>query len=626
MPEDRTIPPSPSESDRPGDRQEGLQDGPQEGSQDGPQEGFQEEPRSGVSRRNFLQWTAAAGAGASLGGMLHGLPAGALTNVDAPNQEIEEASIAELQAKLESGELTAVDLVNMYLERIDALDRGGPCLNSIIETNPDAMLLAERRDRERAMGEVRGPLHGIPIVVKDNIDSSDRMMTTAGSLALVGDAAPLDARALWKLRRAGAILLGKAGLSEWANFRGFDSTSGWSGRGGQVRNPYVLDRNPCGSSSGSAAAVSANLCAAALGTETDGSVVCPASACGVVGIKPTVGLVSRRGVVPIASAQDTIGVHGRTVADAAAVLGVMTGGDLDDPATFASAGNFYEDYTQFLDPDGLVGARIGVTRFATGGSSEADVLFDEAIEAMRDAGATIVDPADPPNVDEFFADSAEVIVLVHEFKRDLNAYLATRTGVPAGNLADVIAFNLDNGADELQYFGQEWFELAEAEVFGVTEYLEALERGRRLAGPEGIDAVLDAHQLDALVAPTGSPAWTTDLVNGDHFLTGSSSYAAVAGYPNITVPAGFSFGLPLGVSFFGRRWSEPTLIKLTSGFEAATGVRTPPTFQESVELPKAHGQRGEPRTGTAERSSADSLARRVLSAVQGSGLRRPRYL
>lgn len=606
MSEDRPTPPVPPEDDRPEDPRD--------------------ERRSGVSRRNFLQWTAAAGAGASLGGMLHGLPAGALTNIQAPNQEIEEATIAELQAMMESGELSAVDLVDMYLDRIDAIDRNGPCLNSIIETNPDARFLAERRDRERANGLVRGPLHGIPIVVKDNIDSSDRMMTTAGSLALAGDPARLDARALWKLRRAGAILLGKAGLSEWANFRGFDSTSGWSGRGGQVRNPYILDRNPCGSSSGSAAAVSANLTAVALGTETDGSVVCPASACGVVGIKPTVGLVSRSGVVPIAAAQDTIGVHGRSVADAAAVLGAMTGGDARDPATFASAGNFFEDYTQFIDPNGLVGARIGVTRFASGGSTEADIVFEQAIQAMADAGATIVDPADPPNVNEFFNDSSEIIVLVYEFKRDLNAYLATRTGVPVSTMADVIRFNQDNAGDELQYFGQEWFELAEAEIFGEADYLAALERGPRLAGPEGIDAVMDDLQLDALVAPTGSPAWTTDLVNGDHFLTGSSSYAAVAGYPNVSVPAGFSFGLPVGVSFFGRRWSEPTLIKLASGFETATGVRTPPTFLETLQLPKVRDQRAEVRSGVPTRSNAEALVQRALSATRNGGLRRVRFI
>ncbi|MGD2116441.1 MAG: amidase [Acidobacteriota bacterium] len=580
-------------------------------------------PDEGVSRRSFLRWTAAAaGAGASLSTLLPGAPAGAAQHGDAPAPELEEATIAELQAMLEGGELSAADLVDMYLDRIDALDREGPGLNSIIETNPDARRLAERRDRERMMGQVRGPLHGIPIILKDNIDTGDRMMTTAGSLALMGASAHRDARAVWKLRRAGAIILGKAGLSEWANFRGFDSSSGWSGRGGQVRNPYVLDRNPCGSSSGSAAAVSASLCAAALGTETDGSVVCPASACGVVGIKPTVGLVSRSGVVPIAASQDTIGVHGRTVADAATVLGPMTGGDLRDPATFASAGNFFEDYTQFVDPDGLVGARIGVMRDGvTGGSAEADAIFEEAIQAMEAAGAVIVDPANPPNVNEFFSDQSEIIVLVYEFKRDLNAYLATRTGVPVSTMADVIQFNLDHADEELQYFGQEWFELAEMELFDEPTYLAAVERGPRLAGPEGIDAIMDQEQLDAIIAPTGSPAWTTDLVNGDLFLTGSSSYAAVAGYPNVTVPAGFSFGLPVGVSFFGRAWSEPTLIRVASGFEAATGVRTAPEFLPALPLPTVQD-----RAGLAAPPSAEALAEALTSGSRGSRVRRARYL
>ena len=351
--------------DRPLDRPPETADTPNEHETDGPAGS----PNEGLSRRNFLHWTAAAGAGASLAGLLPGLPAHAFQPKAGPHEELEGATIAELQAMLTSGELSAVDLVDMYLERIQEIDCDGPGLNSIIETNPDARRLAERSDRERQRDQVRGPLHGIPIVVKDNIDSGDQMMTAAGSLALVGAPADRDARALWELRRAGAILLGKAGLSEWANFRGFDSTSGWSARGGQVRNPYILDRNPCGSSSGSAAATSASLCAAALGTETDGSVVCPASACGVVGIKPTLGLVSRSGVVPIAHSQDTIGVHGRTVGDAAAILGAMTGGDKADPATFASAGRFYKDYTQFLDPDGLVGA--GSASCATGSPAAA---------------------------------------------------------------------------------------------------------------------------------------------------------------------------------------------------------------------------------------------------------------
>ena len=610
MPDDRPIDRPPEAADTPNDPQ-----------------------RDGLSRRNFLHWTAAAGAGASLAGLIPGLPAHAVAPKAGPHEELEGATIAELQAKMESGELSSVDLVDMYLERIQEIDCDGPGLNSIIETNPDAQRLAARRDHERQQGQVRGPLHGIPIVVKDNIDSGDRMMTAAGSLALVGAPANRDARALWKLRRAGAILLGKAGLSEWANFRGFDSTSGWSARGGQVRNPYILDRNPCGSSSGSAAATSASLCAAALGTETDGSVVCPASACGVVGIKPTLGLVSRSGVVPIAHSQDTIGPHGRTVADAAAMLGPMTGGDQADPATFASAGRFYKDYTQFLDPDGLAGARIGVLRNGISGSStETNVIYEQAIAALADAGAVIVDPADPPDVDEFFNDPSETIVLVYEFKRDLNAYLATRTGVPIGNMADLIQFNLDHADEELQYFGQEWCELAEADIFTEDEYRTALETGPRLAGPDGIDAVMDQFQLDAIVAPTGSPAWTTDLVNGDHFLTATSFWAAVAGYPNITVPAGDSFGLPVGVSFFGRAWSEPTLIKIASGFEAATQARTAPTFIPALPLPRVLGKSGgedqgqaAQRAGGGRRTDARSLAEALLKSQQ-SVLRRPRYI
>jgi len=578
----------------------------------------------GVSRRSFLHWTAAAGAGASLAGLLPGLPAHAVLPKAGPNPELEEATIAELQAMMSSGELSAVDLVDMYLARIDAIDRDGPGLNSVIRTNPSARRIARQLDEQRADGQVRGPLHGIPLIIKDNIDTGDKMMTTAGSLALVGAPAPDDARAIWKLRRAGAILLGKAGLSEWANFRGFDSTSGWSGVGGQVRNPYVLDRNPCGSSSGSAAATSASLCAAALGTETDGSVVCPASACGVVGIKPTLGLVSRNGVVPIAHSQDTIGVHGRTVADAAAVLGPMTGGDLTDPATFASAGKFYKDYTQFLDPNGLAGARIGVLRDGiSGSSSETNVIFEQAIAALSDAGAVIVDPADPPDVAEFFNDPSETIVLVYEFKRDLNAYLATRTGVPIGSLADLIQFNLDHADEELQYFGQEWCELAEADIFTEDEYRLALETGPRLAGPDGIDAVMDQYQLDAIVGPTGSPAWTTDLVNGDHFLTATSFWAAVAGYPNITVPAGYSFGLPVGVSFFGRAWSEPTLIKIASGFEAATQVRTAPTFLPALPLPTVEDKSALRRTG-GSRTDPRALAAGLVSPR--TSLRRSRYL
>jgi amidase len=476
----------------------------------------------------------------------------------------------------------------MYLERIASIDEGAIGLNSVLEVNPDARRIARQLDRERKNGHVRGPLHGIPIMLKANIDTADRMTTTAGSLSLVGDPPHQDATVAARLRAAGAVILGKTNLSEWANFRGFNSSSGWSGQGGQTRNPYVLDRNPCGSSSGSAASVAANLTAAGLGTETDGSIVCPATINGVVGIKPTVGLTSRAGVIPISHTQDTVGPHARTVADAAAVLSALVGVDPRDPATAASAGKFSTDYTQFLDSHGLQGARIGVARGGgfTGYSEETDAIFEQAIEAMADAGAMIVDPAEIPTIDELNADPAEIIVLIYEFKRDLNAYLATRTGVPVHNLADVIAFNLAHASQELQYFGQEFLELAEQEIFSQQEYEDALVRGHELAGKNGIDAILAQEHLDALVAPTGSPSWPIDLVNGDHFLGASSGPAAVAGYPIINVPAGFTFGLPVGISFMGTAFSEAKLIKLASGFEAATHARRPPTFIPTEPLPR----------------------------------------
>ena len=546
--------------------------------------------RSGeVSRRTFLRWGAIAGAGAPMAGLLDAPAAAAQETpgpLNEPAQELVEATIAELQAAMNRGGLTARILVDMYLERIETLDQSGPKVFSVLQVNPDARRIARQLDRERQNRGIRGPLHGIPILLKDNIDTGDRMMTTAGSLALVGAPAPRDATVAARLRAAGAVILGKANLSEWANFRGFSSSSGWSGKGGQTKNPYILDRNPCGSSSGSAAAVSANFAAAALGTETDGSIVCPSHANGVVGIKPTVGLTSRAGVVPISHTQDTVGPHGRTVADAATVLGALVGVDPRDPATQASAGHFHTDYRQFLDPDGLQGVRIGVPRGGGfwGYSEETDAVGEAALEAMAEAGAVIVDEAEIPTIDELNADLAEIIILVYEFKRDLNAYLATRTGVPVHTMADVIEFNLEHADRELKWFGQQWFELAEAEIFTEEEYLAALERGHRLAGPEGIDAALAEHNVQALVAPTGAPAWTTDLVNGDHFLGASSSPAAVAGYPLINVPAGFVFGLPVGMSFMAGAFSEPTLIKIASGFEAATRARRAPQFLPTLPL------------------------------------------
>ncbi|MDT8450386.1 MAG: amidase [Wenzhouxiangellaceae bacterium] len=572
-----------------------------------------DEPGSADSRRNFLKGVIAAGAvgaGSSLGLAASDARARSIPPGDSESARLANASIAELQALMDSGRLTSHRLVQIFLSRINRIDvRGG--LNNVLELNPDALAIARDLDMERRTSGPRGPLHGIPFLVKDNYDSADRMGTRAGSLALVGDPPPQDSTAVAKLREAGAVLLGKANLSEWANFRGFDSSSGWCGVAGQGNNPFILDRNPCGSSSGSAASVAAGLCTVALGTETDGSVVCPSSANGVVGIKPTVGLASRAGIVPLADSQDTAGVQGRTVADAAAVLGALTGVDARDPKTEPSEGNVFSDYSPFVDPDGLAGARIGVVRqFDSSATTETLEVFDRAVQVMRDAGAEVIDPVEIPSFDDFFADPAETIVLVFEFKRDLNRYLATRSGVPVANMADVIQFNLDHADEELQFFGQEWFELAEAEIFSEAEYLAALERGPMLAADLGIDAALVENDLDALVAPTGSPAWPTDLITGDCFQFGSSSFAAVAGYPLVTVPGGFVFDLPVGLTFMGTAWSEPTLIRLASGFEAAADVRRLPeflpTFEDETERP-GRG-RGRPRPVPA-RMGPESAAR-----------------
>jgi amidase len=577
-----------------------------------------------VSRRSLLKLGALAGAGASLAG-LGARAAAQMPDVDKtpPASGLEEATIAELQARMATGDTSSFQLVNQYLARIEALDQSGPTVNSVLEINPDAPAIARALDRERRENGPRSLLHGIPIILKDNIDTGDRMMTTAGSLALVGDPAPQDATVAAKLRAGGAVILGKATLSEWANFRGFSSSSGWSGRGGQCRNAYVMDRNPCGSSSGSGAATSANFCAASLGTETDGSIVCPSGANGVVGIKPTLGLTSRAGVIPIAHSQDVVGPHGRTVADAAAVLGLLTGVDPRDPETANSAGHFFDDYTQFLDPDGLAGARIGVARAATFGSTtgESDAIFEDALDAMRDAGATVVDPANPPSADAFAADISELVVLIFEFKRDLNAYLATRTGLHVATMADVIAFNEAHADEELQFFGQEWFELSQEEIFGQGEYVNAIATGRGLAREQGIDAIMDELDLDALVALTGSPAWPTDLVNGDAFLFASSGYPAVAGYPNVAVPAGFAFGLPVGVSFFGRAWSEPTLIKIASGFEHVTQARRAPRFRFTLHLddPPSGAHRARP-------PRMESLIQDLRSAARELRRLKPRLL
>ncbi|HEX5412910.1 MAG TPA: amidase [Terriglobia bacterium] len=498
--------------------------------------------------------------------------------------ELEETTITALQQAMKSGRLTAHSITKKYLARIEELDRRGPCLHAIIEINPDALAIARELDLERKAKGPRGPLHGIPVLVKDNIGTADRMTTTAGSYALAGSIPLRDSFVAAQLRKAGAVIVGKANLSEWANFRSGHSTSGWSGRGGQARNPYALDRNPCGSSSGSGVAVSANLCPVALGTETNGSIVCPSSINGIVGIKPTVGLVSRSGVVPISHTQDTAGPMARTVAGAAILLGALTGVDSRDKETLASRGKSRTDYTNFLDAHGLRGARIGVVRHMFGFSETVDKLANAAIAAMREQGAVIVDPAEIETLKEMH--DGEFDVLLYEFKADLNAYLESLgPKAPVHTLKEIIEFNEKHAREEMPYFGQDTFIKAEAKgPLSDPAYQKALAKCRMFSREKGIDATMEKYNLDALVAPTGGPAWTTDLVNGDHDTGGSSGPAAIAGYPHVTVPAGHVFGLPVGISFFGSAWSEPTLIKLAYSFEQVTKFRQPPTFRATADL------------------------------------------
>ena len=498
--------------------------------------------------------------------------------------ELDEITISELQEGMKSGRFTARSLVGKYSARIAEIDKGGPAVNSVIEMNPDAHDIADALDQERKTKGPRGPLHGVPVLIKDNIATADKMMTTAGSLALVGAQAPIDSFLAQKLRAAGAVILGKTNLSEWANIRSNHSTSGWSGRGGLTKNPYALDRNPCGSSSGTGAGISANLAAAGIGTETDGSIVCPSSSNGLAGIKPTVGLISRSGIIPISHSQDGAGPMCRTVKDAAILLGALTGVDSDDAATAASAGKSQTDYAQYCDPNGLKGARIGVARKYFGFSEAVDALMEQSLDAMKKMGATLVDPADIPTLGKF--GDSEFTVLLYELKADLNAYLARLNGdVQVKTLKDVIEFNERHHDQELRYFGQDVFIKAEAKgPLTEKEYLDAVAKNHQLARVEGIDALMDKHQLDAVVAPTGGPAWLTDLINGDHVAGGSSNAAAVAGYPNINVTAGYLSGLPVGISFFGRAWSEPTLIKLAYSFEQATKARQAPRFLATAAL------------------------------------------
>jgi len=535
----------------------------------------------GMTRRQLVACGMATGVALAAG--VRGRAAGAPPPEAAstvPPFELEEATIAELQAAMQSGRHTAHSLAEAYLARIDSVDRAGPTLTSVIEVNPDALAIAEVLDAERKAGRKRGPLHGIPVVIKDNIATKDRMMTTAGSLALVGAKAPRDSFVVEQLRRAGAVILGKTNLSEWANFRSSKSSSGWSGRGGQCKNPYALDRNPCGSSSGTGAAIAANLAAVGVGTETDGSIVCPSHACSLVGIKPTLGLVSGSGIVPIAHSQDTAGPMARTVADAAALLGVLAGADGRE----AGRGKVV-DYTLSLDPKGLAGTRIGVAREKLFGySPDADALLESAIKEMARLGAVIVDPANIPHLGEY--DDAEFEVLLYEFKSDLNAYLAEWAGdAPARTVADLIAFNEEKRDEEMPYFGQDIMEKAQKKgPLTDKAYLKALEKCRKLSREKGLDMVFQRHRLDAVVAPTGSPPWVTDLVNGDHFLGASSTPAAVSGYPSITVPAGYAFGLPVGITFIGKALGEASLIRLAFAFERATKVRKPPRFLSTADL------------------------------------------
>jgi amidase len=539
-----------------------------------------------MKRREFLQIVAAGSSVLSAGGLSSCSRSNALARTTVAGDQakfaLNEVTITQLQADMQSGKHTARSIAQMYLERIDRIDRSGPSLRSVIELNPDAVEIAGRLDAERREGRVRGPMHGIPVLIKDNIETADRMTTTAGSLALEGFVAARDSCVARRLKDAGAVILGKTNLSEWANFRSTHSTSGWSGRGGQTHNPYALDRNPSGSSSGSAVAVCANLCAVAVGTETDGSIVSPSSINGIVGIKPTVGLVGRSGIIPISHRQDSAGPMARTVRDVAILLGVLAGVDPRDEQTRSSEGRAQQDYTQFLDPKGMNHARIGVVRSFFGFHDGVDRLMEDAIRVMKDLGADIVDPVKIENLQSY--DNADEEALLYEFKADLNAHLAALDRTAAvHSLQELIAFNETHPDKEMPYFGQELFRKAQEKgELSSPDYIKVVEKVRRLSRDEGLDATLSKDKLDAVIAPTTGPASLTDWVNGDYGTGGSSSPAAKAGYPSITVPAGFIFGLPVGISFFSRAFSEPVLIRLAYAFERATKHRRAPEFLPHV--------------------------------------------
>jgi len=493
-----------------------------------------------------------------------------------------EYTISEIQKLMEVGKLTAKALTKNYLKRISKIDKAGPKINSVIELNPDALQIADILDDERKNKKIHGPLHGIPILIKDNISTSDKMMTTAGSLALDGYRTTQDAFIVHRLREAGAIILGKTNLSEWANFRSTRSTSGWSSRGGQTLNPYVLDRNPCGSSSGSAVAVAANLCVGAIGTETDGSIICPSHINSIVGIKPSIGLVSRTGIIPISHNQDTAGPMARTVEDAVIILSVIVGADPEDPSTIKDKKEIPSDYTEFLDIDGLHEARIGVARNFFGRNEYVDQVIEKAIKKMRELGATIIDPTDFTIINDL--QDPEYEVLLYDFKHDINEFL--KNNVPDDfpqTLNELIQYNNQNKSKIMPYFSQEIFKMAEEKgPLSSEEYKTALEKCRRLSREEGIDKLIQENQLDAIIAPSGGPAWIIDYINGDHSTGGSSSPSAVSGYPNITVPAGYVFGLPVGISFIGGLYQEPVLLKLAYAFEQATKIRQPPKFLKTL--------------------------------------------
>lgn len=533
-----------------------------------------------MKRRSFVKTATLSGSALALAGL-----SGCRNNVqdhsgspDPSLFDLNEVTLEDLQKKMESGALTAFQICQKYIDRIKNVDI---LINSVAEINPDALIIARQLDEERKSGKVRGPLHGIPVMIKDNIDTADQMKTTAGSLALESHQAQKDAFIVNKLREAGAIILGKTNLSEWANFRSTASSSGWSGRKGQVRNPYCLDRSPCGSSSGTGAAVSANLCAIGIGTETNGSIVCPSGTNGLVGIKPTLGLWSRRGIIPIAHSQDTAGPMARTVKDAAILLGALAETDPTDAETHLEKGTYYIDYTRFLSNGDLKGMRMGIAKEMTGFHAGTETVFYKAVEILKNLGVVIVEEVKFKHPGKWDEPSYEV--LLYEFKSDLNKYLEEHENTPVKSLAEIIEFNNTYAGREMPWFGQEIFEQAEAKGDLTSEpYRKALEEAKKHSGKEGIDAVMDVNNLDALIAITNGPAWTIDWVNGDHFGGGSSSPAAISGYPNITVPMGDVKGLPVGISFFGRAWSEPVLLKIAYAFEQATKHRKSPGFLSSL--------------------------------------------